>query len=601
MNIKIKEIIKKIMTSPLLYILIMAFIFQNLFYRSFEQYSVFFDTESYFGAAEKNIFKGEVHESRTPVFPYFCKIISFVGGKEKVYSNIVLVHKLLFFISIILFYYSLKRITKSKMVYIIGTLIYSISPFLFMWNTTILTESLSIIEMVLLLFLTVSYLKKPKKLTAAFIGMQTFIMVMTRPAYIYLIGLYFIFWLIRLFMNMNDEEKPIVRTGFVFSLISIVLTLLYCNLVRLNYGEFSLTSVKQVNNTIIMIDSNLYSYGENDKITKDIDSIYIPGYEYSAWLASNYIMMNYTRNDITMYIKKSFSNAKEKYLVYFVKKAISIMPNNLGTIYSVREQNYSAQYYNNIAYLLFPVSFALLYIILFITFIYLIYRFFVKKKIEWTIAALFTIIFGNVFISIISAPYETQRLCVNSIPVLIVLISYFISIICKKHVDDSDISSKEKKKIKEMSAFGEFIYYIKILEFKKLFRTKSDNTFIQFFRYLFVGGIAAVVNIGLLYVLTDFAHLHYIISNIISFIAGLVVNYILSKKFVFQEKTKISRTKEFIIYSVIGVLGLGIDTLLMWVFTDCIGIYYMISKIISTMVVFIWNFGARKVLYKIIK
>ena len=124
MSIRLKEIIKKIICCPLLYILLIALLFQNVFYRSFESYTIYNDTPTYFEGAEKNILKGEVHYSRTPVFPYFIKLISNIGGKEKVYTNIVLVQKVLFFISIIFFYYTLKRITKSKMAYVIGTFIY---------------------------------------------------------------------------------------------------------------------------------------------------------------------------------------------------------------------------------------------------------------------------------------------------------------------------------------------------------------------------------------------------------------------------------------------------------------------------------------------
>lgn len=136
---------------------------------------------------------------------------------------------------------------------------------------------------------------------------------------------------------------------------------------------------------------------------------------------------------------------------------------------------------------------------------------------------------------------------------------------------------------------------------KKLFRVKTNNVLIQFFRYIWVGGIAAIVNIGMLYVFTDIIHLYYLFSNVLSFTLGLLVNYILSKKFVFQEKVTMNRMKEFIIYAIIGIIGLGIDTGLIWVFTSGLSIYYLISKIISTMIVFIWNFVARKIFYKIIK
>ena len=158
--------------------------------------------------------------------------------------------------------------------------------------------------------------------------------------------------------------------------------------------------------------------------------------------------------------------------------------------------------------------------------------------------------------------------------------------------------NKKKAKLKKMKTKKEN----KLMTLSRQFLIeKTDNSLIQFVRYFFVGGVAAVVNIGMLYIFTDICHIYYLISNILSFTLGLIVNYILSKKFVFQEETKLNKTKEFLIYAIIGILGLGIDTLLMGIFTSVLSIYYMISKIISTMLVFIWNFGARKVLYKIIK
>lgn len=133
----------------------------------------------------------------------------------------------------------------------------------------------------------------------------------------------------------------------------------------------------------------------------------------------------------------------------------------------------------------------------------------------------------------------------------------------------------------------------------KIFVEKTNSLLIQFIRYFFVGGIAAVVNIGLLFIFTDLININYIISNIIAFIFGLIVNYILSKKLVFTNDNSINKVFEFIMYAVIGVLGLGIDTVMLWIFTDKVKLYYMLSKIISTMITFVWNFVARKILYKL--
>ena len=121
---------------------------------------------------------------------------------------------------------------------------------------------------------------------------------------------------------------------------------------------------------------------------------------------------------------------------------------------------------------------------------------------------------------------------------------------------------------------------------------------IDLFKYFGVAIVAAMVNIGMLYVFTDLCHINYLISNVVAFIFGLITNYVLSKKYVFKE-SKLNKILEFIIYAVIGIIGLGIDTFFLWLFTSKIGIYYMLSKIITTGITFVWNFSARKIVYYI--
>jgi len=128
----------------------------------------------------------------------------------------------------------------------------------------------------------------------------------------------------------------------------------------------------------------------------------------------------------------------------------------------------------------------------------------------------------------------------------------------------------------------------------KLFIEKTDNTLIQLFRYTFVGGIAFVVDFSSLYLLTEFAGLHYLHSAAIAFILGLVVNYILSILWVFNSRTVNKKIVEIIIFAVIGIIGLGLNEVMIWFFTEQLTIYYLYSKLISTVIVYFWNFLARK-------
>jgi putative flippase GtrA len=116
----------------------------------------------------------------------------------------------------------------------------------------------------------------------------------------------------------------------------------------------------------------------------------------------------------------------------------------------------------------------------------------------------------------------------------------------------------------------------------------------QFLRYAVVGGVAFAVDAGLLWALTALAGLYYLLSAAISFTAGLVVNYLLSRCWVFERRTLSSTTLEFTIFTLIGIVGLGLNQLLMWSFTEKLGLYFLLSKCFAAGCVLLWSFGARK-------
>ena len=132
--------------------------------------------------------------------------------------------------------------------------------------------------------------------------------------------------------------------------------------------------------------------------------------------------------------------------------------------------------------------------------------------------------------------------------------------------------------------------------FKRLFYGTTDRLLVQFVRYFFVGGFAFVVDFGLLYILTEYAGLHYLLSATLSFISGLLVNYVISCIWVFSNSKFKNRLVEFLFFAAIGVVGLLLNDALIWLFTDCIGTHYMFSKIVAAAMVYLWNFFARKYL-----
>ena len=141
-----------------------------------------------------------------------------------------------------------------------------------------------------------------------------------------------------------------------------------------------------------------------------------------------------------------------------------------------------------------------------------------------------------------------------------------------------------------------FFELLKKGDLKGLLTEPTEDSFLQFFRYIFVGGASFVTDYVLFHLITE-AGIYYLVSGVISFIAGLCVNYALSKLLVFSKKTAgAERAKEFSVFAIIAVLGLIITEILMWAFTEKLGWYYMISKAIAAIIVLFWNFFMKKIL-----
>lgn len=132
--------------------------------------------------------------------------------------------------------------------------------------------------------------------------------------------------------------------------------------------------------------------------------------------------------------------------------------------------------------------------------------------------------------------------------------------------------------------------------FRTLFAGKASGLALQLFRYSFVGGVAFIVDYGSLWLLTDVFGLHYLLSAAIAFILGLICNYVLSTAWVFNNSKLQNRWAEFAVFALIGVIGLGINELIMYIGTDMLHMHYLLSKLVSTVLVFFWNFFARKLI-----
>ena len=71
-------------------------------------------------------------------------------------------------------------------------------------------------------------------------------------------------------------------------------------------------------------------------------------------------------------------------------------------------------------------------------------------------------------------------------------------------------------------------------------------------------------------------------------------NYVASMRYVFRHKEGMSRRREFVVFVVLSVVGLGINNGCMWAGVELLGAHYLVVKIVATFVVMVWNFVTRK-------
>lgn len=143
---------------------------------------------------------------------------------------------------------------------------------------------------------------------------------------------------------------------------------------------------------------------------------------------------------------------------------------------------------------------------------------------------------------------------------------------------------------------------------KDLFLGSPKTSFIEFFRSLFVGGVAFVADFGVLTLLKEVFLLGTAGAATLGFCVGVVVNYLMSAFWAFKQSNVKNAALRFIVFVAIAAVGLFINNAIIDLFDvtlaerNFFGIffapryYYMLGKIVATVVVFFWNFFSRKLL-----
>ncbi len=115
----------------------------------------------------------------------------------------------------------------------------------------------------------------------------------------------------------------------------------------------------------------------------------------------------------------------------------------------------------------------------------------------------------------------------------------------------------------------------------------------QFLRYALSGGIATLTDWGVFYALLNWVCLHYQLATVCSFSAGALVNYTLSKLFVFRCTSR-RIAGQLGVYAVITIVSLFATMGLMYIMVHGLGQRAMLSRMAVTGVMLAANYIMHK-------
>ncbi len=122
-------------------------------------------------------------------------------------------------------------------------------------------------------------------------------------------------------------------------------------------------------------------------------------------------------------------------------------------------------------------------------------------------------------------------------------------------------------------------------------RLQDRKTTKQLVKFCVVGGGASLVNATLLLLLAEGFGVWYLAASVVAYIISAVFNFLMNKRWTFRNNlTGIHIAHQGVKFTIISIIGLGVNTLVIYLATERVGLHYLVSWVIATGFVAGWNF-----------
>jgi len=119
------------------------------------------------------------------------------------------------------------------------------------------------------------------------------------------------------------------------------------------------------------------------------------------------------------------------------------------------------------------------------------------------------------------------------------------------------------------------------------------HVFKQFLCFAAVGAVGTLFHYAILIIMVNGLNLHPVIGSAAGFTVGALINYSLNYRITFRSNR--SHRTAMPRFYLVAVIGLGINSLVLYILNVSLGFYYLLAQIITTGIVLLSNFILNKI------
>jgi len=101
-------------------------------------------------------------------------------------------------------------------------------------------------------------------------------------------------------------------------------------------------------------------------------------------------------------------------------------------------------------------------------------------------------------------------------------------------------------------------------------------------RYIISGSIAALISLGILYMLTDVFGVWYLFSSTAAFVCAFFVSFLLQKLWTFKNAHTHDISRQLLLYFLTALVGLSANAIFMYVLVSIMEVWYMLAQVFSS-------------------